>query len=357
MIRVLWGADRVGAWLRDHAGLKPAFVNVLGFTDTCLIEGISAAGATPASRKTTALADAEFLYRGENLDFPLPPLMAGASPVVITRTIVSALDLPLYIFDSGLPQKPTVPTIDIGGLPARCLTTGKAMPIGVVEHLFEQGLAWGKKLSSYPYLILSECVVGGTTTALAILTAFGIEAHHKVSSSHPICNHEQKFAVVKQGLSRAEFTQNPLSIVSAVGDPMQVVVAGMAIGASNNCGILLGGGSQMIAVYVLAQKLAEFYQLTWRPDRVLVGTTRWVIDDRSSNLSGLAAELDIPLICSELNFQDAKYPQLKAYENGFVKEGVGAGAVTIGSHLYDRWDQPKLLTEIEQTFRQGILKE
>lgn len=354
MIRVVSGSDRVQAWLLEYEGLKPAFVNVLGFTDTCLIEGISAAGATPASRRTTAIADAEFLYRGKNLDFPLPPLVAGASPVVITRTIVASLDLPLYIFDSGLPQKATVPTIDLGGMPARCLTTGQALPMGVVEHLFQQGLAWGKKLSHHPYLILSECVVGGTTTALAVLMALGIDAHTKVSSSHPVCNHQQKLAVVEQGLGRAKFNANPLRIVSGVGDPMQVVVAGMTIGASHSCGILLGGGSQMIAVYVLAQKLAQFYQLDWRPGRVVVGTTKWVIDDRSSNLTRLAEELGIPLICSELNFSQSRYPQLRAYEQGFVKEGVGAGAITIGSHLYDRWDQPKLIAEIEQTFRQGM---
>lgn len=354
MIRIVAGFDRARSWLETHRGQKPAFVNVLGFTDTCLIEGISAAGATPESRRTTAIADAEFLYRGYNVDFPLPPLMAGASPVVISRAIVTGCDLALYIFDSGLPQKATIPTIDVGGMPAQCLTTGQALPIGVVEQLFQQGLLWGQKLSHHPYLLLSECVVGGTTTALAILTAMGIDAHTKVSSSHPICNHQQKWQVVQQGLQKAQLGADPLTIVAAVGDPMQVFVAAMTIGASQNCGVLLGGGSQMLAVYALARKLAQFHHRSWQPDRVLVGTTRWVIDDGSSQISLLAQELDIPLICSELHLRDSKYPQLNAYERGFVKEGVGAGASAIVAHLYAQWHQDKLLQEIEQTLIQGI---
>ncbi|MFN3360358.1 MAG: nicotinate mononucleotide-dependent phosphoribosyltransferase CobT [Pseudanabaenaceae cyanobacterium] len=356
MIRVVSGGDRAQGWLQRYRGLKPAFVLVLGFTATCLMDGISAAGATPASRQTTAIADGEFLYRGKNLDFPLPPLMAGASPVVITRAVVGGLGLPLYIFDSGLPRSPTVPVINLGGAPARCLTTGSAQDLATVERLLQQGLEWGKKLSlDYPYLLLSECVAGGTTTALAVLTALGIEARTKVSSSHPICNHEQKWEVVQQGLARAECTDNPLSIVAAVGDPMQPVVAGMMIGAKG--GVLLGGGSQMVAVYVLAQQLAQYYGLPWQPDRFVVATTRWVIDDPSCGVAELATELGIPLVCSELHFRNSQYPQLRCYEEGFVKEGVGAGASAIVSHLYAQWGQEQLLQEIETTFAQGVLKD
>jgi len=328
----------------------------LGFTDTCLIPGISAAGATPDSRRTTALADAEFLYWGTNISFALPPLLAGASPVVISRAVVAGLDLPVFIFNSGLLQTPPVPTINLGGLPASCLTTGNALPLATVEHLFNQGIRWGAELSTYPYLVLSECVVGGTTTALAVLTALGIDAYSKVSSSHPVCNHSQKWQVVQEGLSRAHLSPDPLTIVAAVGDPMQVVAAGMTIAASNNCGVLLGGGSQMIAVYALADRIARAHKRPWKPDRVLVGTTKWVIDDPSSNLASLARELDIPLVCSELHFHDSQFAQLRAYEQGFVKEGVGAGASAIVSHLYSAWEQARILQEVEQTFAKGILK-
>ncbi len=125
------------------------------------------------------------------------------------------------------------------------------MDLIIVNHLFKQGLLWGERLAAklqQGYLILSECVVGGTTTALAVLTGLGINAVGKVNSSHPICNHEQKWAVVQTGLERAFPDRklssaaiiDPLELVAAVGDPMQVVVAGMAIAASRSCGVLLG---------------------------------------------------------------------------------------------------------------------
>ncbi|HSM82305.1 MAG TPA: TIGR00303 family protein, partial [Nodosilinea sp.] len=49
------------AWLERVQGLRPGLVLTLGFTETGLVEGISAAGATPRDRRYTALADAEFM--------------------------------------------------------------------------------------------------------------------------------------------------------------------------------------------------------------------------------------------------------------------------------------------------------
>ena len=126
-------------WLDLYRGKLPVFACVLGFTDTCLIPGISAAGKTPEDRSYTAIADAEFLAGGGRSQphYPLPPLIAGASPVYISRAIVAALDIPTYIFNAGLPIEPTVPHIDLGGLPAACLTTGAALPLAIVERLYQ----------------------------------------------------------------------------------------------------------------------------------------------------------------------------------------------------------------------------
>ncbi|WP_239651869.1 hypothetical protein [Neosynechococcus sphagnicola] len=62
-------------WLQRYQGQRPHFVCVLGFTATALIPGISAAGATPADRQWTAIADAEFLVNGAQSTphHPLPP--------------------------------------------------------------------------------------------------------------------------------------------------------------------------------------------------------------------------------------------------------------------------------------------
>jgi uncharacterized protein (TIGR00303 family) len=366
LIQIYTQLEQGKAWLAKYRGCLPSFACVLGFTDTALIPGISAAGSTPEDRKYTACADAEFLYYGaeHQPQYPLPPLTAGASPVLISRAVVEALKIPVYLFNAGLHLVPSVPVIDLAGLPARCLSTGNAMDLGTVKHLLEQGLIWGDRLAAevpQSYIILSECVVGGTTTALAVLTALGIDAIGKVNSSHPICNHQQKWEVVQAGLQNIPADSDPLKLVAAVGDPMQVVVAGMAIAASRNCGVMLAGGTQMLAVYALITAISQADDLFWQPKEVIVGTTRWVAEDPTGRTVDLALNLDNkithqgiipPLLATKLSFANSRYPQLQAYEQGFVKEGVGAGAACIAAHLCQNWQEYQLLAAIENQLQQ-----
>jgi uncharacterized protein (TIGR00303 family) len=368
MIKIYTQLEQGQAWMAKYRGCLPVFACVLGFTETALIPGISAAGSTPEDRKYTACADAEFLYYGaaHQPQYPLPPLVAGASPVLISRAVVEALEMPVYLFNAGLLQAPHVPVIDLGGSPARCLSGGRALSLPTVRHLLEEGLIWGDRLAaktSQGYVILSECVVGGTTTALAILTGLGIDAAGKVNSSHPVCNHEQKWAIVQAGLNKITGIHtptpliDPLQLVAAVGDPMQIVVAGMAIAASRRCGVLLAGGTQMLAVYALTVAITQAYNLFWQPAQVVIGTTRWVAEDPTGNTVELALSLGKsptnpdenipPLLATQLSFANSRYPQLQAYEQGFVKEGVGAGAACIAAHLYQNWQQSQLLAAIE----------
>lgn len=353
MIRVYTEIPQGQRWLQKYQGQRPILACILGFTDTGLIPGISAAGATPEDRQYTAIADAEFLVNGvtPKPQYKLPPLAAGASPVLISRAVVEAFHLPVYLFNAGLPHPPAVSAIDLGGMPANCLTTGNALPIATVKHLFEQGLDWGEKLAASAnngYVIISECVVGGTTTALSILTGLGIAATGKVNSSHPSCNHAQKWEIVQQGLQKIKENIDPLELVAAVGDPMQITAAAMAIAASRGSGVLLAGGTQMLAVYALAQALVKQYSLVWQPQQIVVGTTRWVAEDMTGDTAGLAEDIgSVTLLASKLSFATSRYPQLQAYEQGYVKEGVGAGGCAIAAHLYQCWNQIELLQAIE----------
>lgn len=345
-------------WLERYRGKRPLFACVLGFTETGLIPGISAAGATPEDRQYTAIADAEFLCNGPQLQptYPLPPLDVGASPVLISRAVVEAQSIPVYLFNAGLPQPPAVPSIDLGGVAARCLSLGKALDRSTVNHLLAAGLRWGEKLAAQAlgsYIILGECVVGGTTTALAVLTGLGIEATGRINSSHPICNHSQKESLVRKGLTHAGLWNSPqadpLQIISAVGDPMQIVVAGMAIAASRSGGVLLAGGTQMLAVYALLRSIAQNNQLPWQSEQILIGTTRWVAEDSTGDTIGLAQAIgDVPLVATQLNLSTSQFEQLRVYEQGYVKEGVGAGGCSIAAHLYQNWGQDELLTGIDQ---------
>jgi uncharacterized protein (TIGR00303 family) len=358
MIKIYTQIEQGQKWLESYRKKQPIFACILGFTATCLIPGISAAGATPRDRQFTCLADAEFLHDGpkNQARYPLPPLTAGASPVLISRAVIEVLKIPLYLFNAGLPIAPPVPAIDLGGTPANCLSSGNALEINTIKHLLEQGLIWGDKLAARAknsYLILGECVVGGTTTALALLMGLGIAAAGKVNSSHPECNHAQKLTVATTGLANANWgmagqKQTLLDLVAAVGDPMQIAAAGMALAASRSCGVMLAGGTQMLAVYALMAALARECAIAWRPDRVVVGTTRWVAEDPTGDTAGLANEVSgVPLLAADLSFAASSYEQLRAYDRGYVKEGVGAGGCSIAANLIANWHPDRLLKAVE----------
>ncbi|MCU0543625.1 MAG: TIGR00303 family protein [Oscillatoriaceae cyanobacterium Prado104] len=362
MIKIYTQIEQGQKWLENYRKKQPIFACVLGFTATGLIPGISAAGATPRDRQFTCLADAEFLHDGPKHQprYPLPPLAAGASPTLISRAVIEAFNIPLYLFNAGLPIAPSVPAIDLGGTPANCLTSGNALQLETIKHLLEQGLIWGDKLAAKTngsYLILGECVVGGTTTALALLMGLGIKAAGKVNSSHPQCNHAQKLAAVTAGLSRANWgfagrKQTPLELVAAVGDPMQIAAAGMALAASRSCGVMLAGGTQMLAVYALMEAIAREYDFLWRPERVTVGTTCWVAEDPTGDTIGLANEVGgVPLLVAGLTFAASSYEQLRAYDRGYVKEGVGAGGCAIAANSIANWHSNRLLQAVEALAR------
>jgi NaMN:DMB phosphoribosyltransferase len=121
MIRIYTQIPQADQWLQQYQGRRPILACILGFTATALIPGISAAGATPEDRRYTAIADAEFLVNGVTPQphYPLPPLTAGASPVLISRAVVEAFGAACLSVQCGFAPTPAVPVIDLGGVPAQ----------------------------------------------------------------------------------------------------------------------------------------------------------------------------------------------------------------------------------------------
>lgn len=359
MIRIC--AGNPSAWLTQYQARKPLFACILSFTETGMIRHISAAGTTSQVRRYTALADGELLSVGRSYH-SLPPLAAGISPAIISRAVLSRQNIPIHLLSTGLPDALKAPHIALSKVIAQSVQTGQAMTHGQVKALFESGLYWGERLARQclgSYLVLSECVVGGTTTAQAVLTALGYDVADQMSSSHHTGNHQQKREVVEQGLrcwrSRRDFSSDfsPLAAIAAVGDPMQAVAAGIVLSASKHVGVLLAGGSQMLAVYAIAQALSKGGQMQ-NTQRVVVGTTRWVVEDISSDTVAIARAIGAPYLASEINFSRSPYFQLRAYERGFVKEGVGAGGCAIVSHLYKKWTNAQLRHAVESELRKSI---
>ena len=70
------------------------------------------------------------------------------------------------------------------------------------------------------YLVIGESIPGGTTTALGVLSALGVNAQGKVSSTLPENPHNLKAEVVAAGLKAAgekfgSLKNNPIKAVSA----------------------------------------------------------------------------------------------------------------------------------------------
>ena len=56
------------------------------------------------------------------------------------------------------------------------------------------------------------------------------------------------------------------------------------------------------------------------------------------------------MLATGLSFATSRYPSFRAYTDGYVKEGVGAGGCAIATHLKQNWTSTQLLTVIENLY-------
>ncbi len=350
---------------------------LLAATATAAVPGISAAGATPEARRATAAADAELLLLGPGGQRPhaLPPLPAGVSPALISHVVLQDLALSPLVVDLGCPVAPAVSHLRLpdpaGAGPARCLSGGAALPIERLEALLAIGRRWGERLPQGRPLLLAECVPGGTTTAQALLRGLGVAADGLVSGSLRVPDHGLKAELVARGLRAAGLidadgaltldSQAPataLRAAAAVGDPMQPVAAALVLAAAEaGRPVLLAGGSQMAAVLALALAIAPAALRPRIAAGTAIGTTAWVAGERSSDLALLLRRIGHrwgvdPLgFAADLRFHDPCHPALGAYEEGYVKEGVGAGGLALLWQLSGR-SSTALARRCDQACRQ-----
>ena len=336
-------AQQADRWCRRLAPVVAdcRLLLLLAGTETAAVPGISAAGATPESRRRTAAADAELLLLGPSRPLPhaLPPLPAGVSPALIARVVVEQLALEPLVIDLGVPVPPAVPHLTLGHTPARCISSGSAMAPERVAELLALGDSWGAALARQRApVLLAECVPGGTSTAQAVLQGLGVAAAGRVSGSLRQPVHGLKAALVERGLTAAGLAAPApaAAVLAAVGDPMQAVAAGLVrTAAAAGLPLLLAGGSQMAAVLALALDLSAPEDRPLLLEQAAIATTAWVAADAGSDLQGLLALIGrrwggLPLaFAAALRFGSCRSPELRAYEQGFVKEGVGAGGLAL----------------------------
>ncbi len=331
----------------DPSRPLPDLLLLLAGTRTAETNGISAAGCTPEARRTTALADAELLLNGPSVAprWPLPPLPAGVSPALISWVMCDQLGLHPQVAALGLSLPPPFAHLrceppEFG--PADCVSTGHAMELKRVRQLLQRGHRLGSRLR-HP-LLLAECVPGGTTTALAVLTGLGLPVDTLVSGSalHPPMTLKQ--TLVRKGLASCS-TGSAVDIgvlLAAVGDPFQAFATGLLLGVVEaDQPVLLAGGSQMAAVLALALQALPPSARQGLSNQVLLGTTAWLAAEclqasaGPSSLMVLLRNLEqhfsvsLQAYAAGLRFSNSQQPRLRDFEQGHVKEGVGAGGLTL----------------------------
>jgi uncharacterized protein (TIGR00303 family) len=349
--------ETLTAAVRGGAGKGMVALAIAG-SEVSDLPGLSAAGADGAARRMTPAIDAEAMVLGRPAScrsLPMSP-EGVVSPVVAARAmLVGLLGCVVQVFDCGTFTAPKVPVVRVGNVPARSPDTGAALTYAQVEQLFDDGKRHGKWLaSSCDYLVIAECVPGGTTTALGVLTALGFPAASLVSSSMPALDRHRRTRLIEEGLRKAALEPSvvqraPLHAVAAVGDPMQAFACGVALGASLHIPVVLAGGTQMLAVYSLAAALEWGIQLR----NLCVVTTKWVAFDPTAGAGELSHLVGAPFAAACPDFNQSRHAGLRAYEQGNVKEGVGLGASLALAHLAG-YDDAAIIRAVDRQYDQMV---
>jgi uncharacterized protein (TIGR00303 family) len=295
---------------------RPLFAIVLANTLLSMVPGVSGAGPSPEKTVLTPILDSELITHGAIRSRKMKPSTPSGcpTPAVITRAMMVLLGLEPLFVNAGLMNRPVITCLDVYGEPGGDPRDGDAVPRA--RDLHARGEQVGRFLSrSADLLVLGECVPGGTTTALCVLRGLGIPA--KVSSSmidNPVALKEAICARV-QGRIQAEAATDPLDIIRIGGDPMLSVASGIA--SSFRGGIILAGGTQMLAIAAVLRELGK--------EVPPVATTVYVRDDPSAGFASTAEMIGARVYYVDPDLGTLGHSGLARYCAGEVKEGIGAG--------------------------------
>ncbi|KFM20597.1 hypothetical protein AAA799D07_00258 [Marine Group I thaumarchaeote SCGC AAA799-D07] len=267
------------------------------------------------------------------------------TPALLTKAALESASIPQVIINAGSKISPQLPYFETNLPFGKNISTESGLEKSSVIHAIDYGQIVGKTLASCTdCLVIGESIPGGTTTALAVMKGLGIDAY--VSSSMPKNPQSLKNEVVEKALKRSD-SKEPYDVVANAGDPMIPFVTGMLSTASEITNVILAGGTQMAAVLALAKSTG------YNEDRVAIGTTSYITDDSTANLLEVVKSIsDIPVLSINPKLSDSKFAGLRAYSEGFVKEGAGAGGSMIASLLKTGMDTKKLSSLIDEEYSQ-----
>ena len=307
---------------------RPLFLCVLSNTGTAKIPGISAAGRSPDLIDYTPAADAELVTLGRTICNHEPPMTGNSpTPAVITRAAMQLTSMPFMFINCGLHILPRIPLLDVGAKPGLDIRTGQAVQDAAL--IYENSFELGRQIRHFSdFVVIGESVPGGTTTAMAVLQALGIDG--RVSSSYLQNPVDIKQQVVAQaldssGISFGELSDEPMRAIECVGDPMMACVCGLVDGLEGTTSVL-AGGTQMMTVLALIKLLGI-------TNDVSIATTKYVAQDGTASFLDTVSALGYAAHVVDPGFDKSRNPGLRMYESGVVKEGVGAGGAMFAAGM------------------------
>ncbi len=338
-------------FIESLRGKKASFLLALSNTDTANIEGITQAGI-PGKMYLTPTLDSEFLCTGEvrSLDIIAETPKGVPTPALITRAVhmlnpYSSLE----ILDLGLQVKPKINYFNIHDFNIKPSSRIDENANINALNIFQKGLAFGQKYTSTDdYIILAESVPSGTSTACATAQALGYDAKNLFSSSFKDTPSNIRETTIEKSLKHIKEEDDIFSILGKVSDNMQIFNAGFILGLNNTKKVLLAGGTQMASVLLIVNSILKTMDGTFNSSNLALCTTKWVYEDKNSNIKALLEMLNFKINAyyPEFDFSTSNHPALKLYDEGEAKEGVGAGGALIYG-LINGLEKEQIINKVE----------
>lgn len=331
MIKTLTGTVDFIEFLR---GKSASFLLSMSNTATANIVGITQAGI-PGLIHLTPTLDAEFVCTGEvrSLENIAETPKGVPTPALLTRAVHTLKPFTnIELLDLGLQVQPNINYVkkhSFNILPSGSINIDAN--INAIE-LFEQAVEFGQNFECEDdYIILGESVPSGTTTACATALALGYNVKEMFSSSFKEVPNDIREQTIQKALNNVSKEDDIFSILSHVSDNMLIFNAGFILGLNNKIPTILAGGTQMACVLLIVNKMLEVMDGKIETSNLALCTTKWVVEDKNSDIKGLLELLSFPInsYYTDFDFSLSKHPALKLYDEGEAKEGVGAGGALV----------------------------
>ena len=179
----------------------------ISYTETSKIPGLTVAGANTELLKYTPAADAEYIYFGRCKCIDTIPATPDGkpTPAIISKTALDLSNIPISVVDSGSKIKPKLPYVSIDSGFGKNILQEPGLELDNVLKNYDMGKLLGKELAKInETVVIGESIPGGTTTALGVMQALGIDGYNRVSSSMPDNPNELKTKIVEKAPSRSK---------------------------------------------------------------------------------------------------------------------------------------------------------